>query len=377
MLNNHTFKVATAAAMCMLLACTGCGSSAVKNQTENNDNIAETTVLTEVATESVELNRYQAEFMGVFDTATTVVGYAENEDIFREYVQMMHDELEIYHQLYDIYNDYEGVTGIREINRQAGVAPVEVDERILDLLEEAKEMYAVTGGKMNVAMGSVLSIWHVYREQGIDDPYHSELPDMAELEAAALHTSIDDVELDREAGTAFLKDPDMRLDVGSIAKGFAVEQVCRSLEAEGADHMLVSVGGNIRAIGAKPDGAHWAVGVQNPDIYSEQTYLHKVAITEGSLVTSGVYQRYYTVDGIQYHHIIDPDTLMPKREFKSVTILSADSGIADCLSTAVFNMTLDEGLALVEGMEEVDAMWVCEDDFEIFSTGFEARMLAD
>lgn len=346
-------RTMTAAVLCIFL--TGCGSSPPEQ----------------------ELTRYQAQFLGVFDTVTTIVGYSADEETFSDYVREMHDELEMYHQLYDIYHNYDGINNLKTINDNAGIEPVVVDEKIIEMLEEAVELYELTDGKMNVAMGSVLSIWHTYREKGIEDPYEAKLPPMDELQEAAKHMDIHQVVIDREASTVYLQDPDMSLDVGSIAKGYAVEQVCQKMAEEGMDHTLVSVGGNIRAIGGKPEGEAWAVGVQNPDIHSEQEYLHRVSINNQSLVTSGVYQRYYTVDGKEYHHIISPDTLMPLNEFQSVTMLCADSGRADCLSTAVFNMSLEEGQSLIEGLKDVEAMWICADGTEVYSSGFKALMLPD
>lgn len=321
-----------------------------------------------------ELVRYDAQFLGLFDTVTSVVGYAEDKETFTAYAQELHDELEIYHQLYDIYNDYDGINNIKTINDNAGIQPVKVDGRILDLLEEAAEMYEKTGGRVNVAMGSVLALWHDYREEGIDDPEHSQLPPMEELKAAAEHADISKMKIDREASTVYLEDPDMSLDVGSIGKGYATEMVCRKLKEDGLDRALVSVGGNVRGIGTKPGGEKWNVGIQNPDLSSSENYLHRLAISDMSLVTSGTYQRYYTVNGKEYHHIIHPELLMPWDEYVSVSILCPDSGLADALSTAVFNMELDEGMAFVESLDHVEAMWLKPDGTEYYSSGFEAYM---
>lgn len=378
MRSNHLFKIITVAAVLCLISA-GCGSSRLETGTAAG---TETAAVSENENEESAgdeegLTRYSAQFLGVFDTVTSVIGYSADEETFSAYMQELQDELKIYHQLFDIYNDYEDINNIKTINDNAGIAPVVVDEKIIGMLEEAKSLYELTGGKMNVAMGSVLSIWHEYRQEGIDDPLHSKLPSMDELEAAVAHTDISQMIIDTEASTVYLEDPEMSLDVGSIAKGYAVEMVCRKLEEEGLSHTLVSVGGNIRAIGDKPGNIPWAVGIQNPDIHSDQEYLHRVQINNQSLVTSGVYQRYYTVDGKQYHHIISPDTLMPLDEFKSVTILCADSGMADCLSTAVFNMTLEEGQAFIESMDGVEAMWICSDDTEVYSSGMQALMLPD
>lgn len=317
-----------------------------------------------------ELFRYQGSFLGVFDTVTSVVGYTPDEETFAGYMEELQDVLEEYHRLYDIYNDYEGISNIKTINDHAGVKPVVVDEKIIDLLTESQEMYQESGGRINVAMGSVLSIWHDYREEGIDDPEQAALPSMEELQEASRHTDISRMKIDREASTVYLEDPEMSLDVGAVAKGYATEMACRMLEEQGLTSALVNVGGNTRAIGTKPDGSKWQVGVQNPDLDSEEAYLHVMELDNQSLVNSGTYQRYYTVDGKQYHHIIHPELLMPWDRYTAVAILCEDSGRADALSTAVFNMEPEEGLAFVESQEDVEAMWVYPDGTEDYSSGF-------
>lgn len=315
--------------------------------------------------------RFEAEFLTLFDTVTRIVGYAESKEEFTEWARRLRDGLEEYHRLYDIYGSYEGINNLKTVNDNAGVAPVQVDRRIIDLLLLSREMYDRTDGRVNVAMGSVLALWHDCREAGADDPANAALPSQDELEEAALHTDISRLVIDEAASTVFLEDPAMRLDVGAIAKGYAVEQVCRKAEAEGFSAGLVSLGGNIRVIGEKEGGEPWKVGVQDP-ADPEQMLLTLSLSGDVSLVTSGTYQRYYTVDGRRYHHIIDPQTLQPSAYFESVSILCADSGRADALSTAVFNMAFDQGKAFVEELPGVEAMWVFQDGRQEYSKGFEA-----
>lgn len=322
-----------------------------------------------------EPSRYQAEFLTLFNTVTRMVGYAQSEEEFRALAQTVKDQLTEYHQLYDIYNSYDGVNNLKTINDNAGIAPVAVDARIIDMLEFAKEQYEATGGRVNVAFGAVLSIWHDYREAGTDDPESAQLPPMELLEEANRHTNIDDVVIDREASTVYLRDPAMRLDCGAIAKGYAAEQVAQYLERQGVESLLLSVGGNIRAIGKKAVAGErgekrWTVGIQNPDKSSERTELMALLIDGLSVVSSGNYERYYTVNGNRYHHIIDPETLFPSAYFNQVTIVCDDSGVGDALSTAIFNMPLEEGRAYIESLEGVEALWVLKDGTQVVSDGF-------
>lgn len=307
---------------------------------------------------------YEASFLTLFDTITTVKGAAESKDAFSETAQQIHDELLHYHQLFDIYNDYNGLNNLKTVNDQAGIAPVEVDTAIIALLKDCRTYYDLTGGKVNVAMGSVLHLWHIARNHGINDMSNAKLPDMAELEEAAKHVSFDSILINEEASTVFISDPAVRLDVGAVAKGWAAHRVAEKAPAG----LLLSVGGNVCATGPKlEDGTPWVIGVQDPD---SNEYLHTLYVSDTNVVTSGDYQRTYLVDGKLYHHIIDPETLMPSTYWRSVTIVCNDSGLADTLSTALFLMEREAGLALLEQCDAM-AMWVDAEGNVFYSPGFE------
>ena len=192
------------------------------------------------------------------------------------------------------------------------------------------------------------------------------------LTEANKHTDINKMILDEQASTVYLEDKEMSLDVGAIAKGYATEQAALAGEnKEGITAMLLSIGGNVRSIGEKGnDEGPWKVGVQNPDKEDGTNLLHTVALVESSLVTSGDYQRYYFVNGKRYHHIIDPETLMPADHYRAVSIITKDSGIADGLSTACFIMPLDEAKALIEKIDGAEAVFVMPDGSLEYTSGF-------
>lgn len=312
-----------------------------------------------------EKKQYNASFLTLFDTLTTVVGKAESEDAFRATSQAIHDELLQYHQLFDIYNDYEGINNLKTVNDNAGVAPVKVDARMIALLKDCKAYYELTGGMVNPAMGSVLKLWHVARNDGINDPANAYLPEMEALSQAAEHMTLEAVILDEEASTVYITDPEVQLDVGAIAKGWATQRVAENAPSG----LLISVGGNVCATGPKDEnGTAWVVGIQDPN--GGDSYLHTLTVTKGSVVTSGDYQRAYVVDGELYHHIIDPETLFPSTLWRSVTILCEDSGLADALSTALFLLPPEEGQALLDKTGAF-AMWVDRNGESFYSPGFE------
>lgn len=363
MMTKRIFSALLAAALSLSLLA-GCGSTSGSTASSAADGP----------------QRYSTVFYDVFDTVTQVIAYCDSEEEFTAQMDALHADLVEYNQLYDIYNDYDGVTNIKTINDNAGIAPVTVDDKILGMLELAQTMYDTTSGKLNIALGSVLNIWHNYREAALadDNDSNNQLPTQEELDAAAQHCDIANLIIDEDAKTVYLADPAMSLDVGSVGKGYAVEQAAQAAEARGLTSALISVGGNLRAIGTKPDGSQWVGGVENPwnssEVYTNgSSTVAAVKMSGLSLVTSGDYQRYYVVDGVRYHHLIDPATLWPAAYFDGVSVLASDSGVADCLTTGLFCMPLEKGQKLVESLDGVEAMWCTPDQQAVASSGWESH----
>lgn len=336
----------------------------------------QSTIDIEATSNSSDLQKYTVNFLDVFDTSTDITCFASSQEEFNKEANVIKEQLTYYNNLYDIYNDYDGMNNIKTINDNAGVQAVEVEPEIIELLEFGKEMYELTDGKVNIAMGSVLSIWHEYREYGLNNPSDAKLPSLEELKAAESHTNIDDVIIDKEAMTVYLKDADMSLDVGSVAKGYAVQKVLEYCKEHGMNNILFSVGGNIAGLGNRGDGSEFKIAIQNPDLESLEPYIEIVEIKDGQcVVTSGDYQRFYEVDGKRYCHIINPDTLYPSETFAGVSVLADDSAKADGFSTALFNMTLEEGQDFINSQEGVEAMWVYHDGTVVYSEHFEDSVI--
>lgn len=313
--------------------------------------------------------RYQLQFFDLFDTFSQITVAAEDKLLAQQITDAAYGELKYCHQLFDAYHSYEGVPNLKTINDQAGIAPVRVDRRLYDLIAFGKELYTLTGGRVNMAMGSVLHLWHQSRLAGLEDPANAALPDAYALQSAAALTDMDQVILDPEKCTVYLALPGMRLDVGAIGKGYAVELAARLVQPMGAQGVLFNVGGNIRALGTREDGTPWVTGVQDP--LNPAELLLTMPLNNMSLVSSGDYQRYYTVDGVKYHHLIDPDTLMPAGYYHQVTVLCEDSGLADGLSTALFLMPLEQGQRLLESIPGAEALWVLPGGELVKSAGLE------
>lgn len=332
---------------------------------------------------SQKYQKFSGEFLDTFDTSVIVMAYASSQEEFDDILKTVYDTFANLHKQFDIYHDYDGINNVKTINDNAGAAPVKVDSAVIDMLEMSKEWYDKTNSIVNVAMGSVLRIWHDYREAGEYDPSVAEVPPIDQLRDASMHTAIDDMIIDEQASTVYLTDSRMSLDVGAVAKGYATEVAANRLIEKGYDSVLISAGGNVRAVGAPKDGVrnNWSVGIKDPDSplagSTDESNLLDVAFVKNlSVVSSGVYERFYTVNGVNYHHLIDPETLMPADYYKAVTVVLEDSGQADLLSTALFLMPPDESLKFAESLDGVEALWVMPDN-EIITTSGMKDMLRD
>ena len=339
----------------LLLAVSLTGCSAGKTETENRGK----------------------SYFTYFDTVSFVYSYAgDSAEQFDRRSAGASGILGEYHRLFDIYHEYSGENNLCTLNRNAGGESIEVDRKLIDFLVYAKELYETTDGKMNVMMGSVLSIWHDLRTAAGDDPASARIPTDEELQTAGEHTDISSLEIDEENCTVRISDPDASIDVGALGKGYATEMAAQKAETLGCESYVLNVGGNIRIIGTRPDGTGWKTGVRDPK-NPDSNYCAKLLLADTSCVTSGIYERYFTVDGVRYHHIIDKDTLYPSTLFTSVTVVTKNSGLADALSTALFCMPLADGEALCEKLGDVEALWVLPDGELHMTSGMEAILVPD
>lgn len=295
---------------------------------------------------------------GYFDTVITFSGYGMSKKEFDETADGVFATLSRFHTLTDIYKEARGT--LYELNEKAGVSPVTLDEALIDFLLFSKDIATLLDGAVNPMMGSVLRLWHDARE-------NEALPEEEALHAAATHVSLDALVIDRAASTAFITDRDASIDVGALAKGYAAEMAADALRESGKSGYLLDAGGNVVCIGDK-GGSPFTVGIRHP--VSTQGIIKRVQVSDASLVTSGSYLRYFTVNGNSYHHIIDPETLYPAEGLLSVTVHAPDSAVADALSTALFIVGIDKRDALLSRFDGASAFFVRPDGTTVKTDGF-------
>jgi len=294
-----------------------------------------------------------------FDTVTQVMGYAESQEEFDVYNAIIRYELQRMHQLFDIYNEYPGLNNIRTINQNAGIAPVAVDPLLIELIEISIEAYHLTDGTVNVALGPVLELWHTHRHAEIPA-----LPAMEALQAANAYTNIQDIVVDRENGTVFLRYENMSLDVGTTGKGFALDFVVRRAQEAGFQSFLINMGGDVLTADPPPGREAWNVGIEDPG--GGAGVVDVAAVVNLAVLASGDYRRYFVVDGVAYSHLIDPETLMPATHFRSVSVIHPSAVYAEILSTAIFILEFEAGLALLAA-HGAEGVWITADG-EILTT---------
>lgn len=248
---------------------------------------------------------------------------------------------------------------ISQINTAGGV-PVTVSDETVALIEKGLYFSELSGGKFDITIASLSDLWT------FKDNTEGTLPDNAALEDAKKHVNYETVRI--EGNTVTLTDPESKLDLGGIAKGYIADQLKNYLLEEGIEHALINLGGNVLTIGGKYDGTPFEIGIQKPFDDRGQA-ITSVKVKDCSIVSSGIYERYFERDGNIYHHILDPATGYPvENDLLQVTILSDSSADGDALSTCCFALGLEEGRKLVESLDGIEAIFITK-DYELHYAG--------
>ncbi|MDR2797687.1 MAG: FAD:protein FMN transferase [Treponema sp.] len=245
-------------------------------------------------------------------------------------------------------------TTVDRINKNAGIRPVPVPLDLMEVLEQALRYAALSEGAFDPTIGPLVQRWAIGSE-------YPRIPEALEIEETLSLINWQDVVIDREVATVFLRRSGMALDLGAIAKGYAADEVAGILQKAGIKGAIIDLGGNIFAYGTKQQGEPWRIGIQNP-LSTRGAYLGILAVQHKSIVTSGVYERYAEIDGKRYHHILSTQDGYPvSNGLLSVTIIADHSIDADALSTAAFALGYEKGRALVESVDHAEAIFIFED----------------
>jgi len=268
------------------------------------------------------------------------------------------------HRLEEILSTWIAASDLSRVNAAAGREPVRVAREAFLLIKRSLEMAALTEGGFNIAVGPAVDAWSVTER--------AHIPTTDELTGLKPLVDLEQVHLDEQAGTVFLSRPGMRVDVGGIGKGFAADRAAAAMQGAGATAGVVALSGDIKTFGRMPVGERFRFGIQHPR--KEGMVLASLELENEAISTAGDYERYFERDGVRYHHILDPQTLQPARQCRSVTVVAAEGTVADGLDTGIFVMGPERGMALVERLPEVEAVIVDGTGNVLVSSGLKARL---
>ncbi|MCF6460598.1 FAD:protein FMN transferase [Clostridium sp. Cult3] len=243
---------------------------------------------------------------------------------------------------------------VSKINENAGIKPVQVHEEVYYVIEKAKYFAEISQGAYEPTIGPLVELWNI---TGSDEKERDILPSKEQIEEKKALVDYNDLELLGD-NFVYLKRKGMKLDLGGIVKGYAADEVKRIFVENGVESAIIDLGGNVYALGEKPDGDPWKIGIQDPFSVTGN-YIGIINVKDKSIVTSGDYERYFMYKGERYHHIIDAQTGYPsKNEVSGISIISDKSIDGDALSTALFVLGIDEGTKLAKQLEDIDLLFI-------------------
>ncbi len=251
---------------------------------------------------------------------------------------------------------------IQRINESAGQTQVAAPASLISVLDSARQVSELSGGAFDVTIGAVYHLWDFASENSAKPPQ----PDA--IARNLRNVDYTRVEVSATSGTVRLPMRGMRLDLGGLAKGYAIDVAARALVGAGVHNFIVNAGGDMFVSGRRLNGERWRIGVKHPRRPGELMYT--LFLTDRAVVTSGDYERFFEYNGKRYHHVLDPTTGYPAEACQSVTVVAQEATVADALATAVFVMGPKRGLELVDLLTEVEALIVDADREQWHSKGF-------
>lgn len=296
-----------------------------------------------------------------FNTIINITLYNTNNS------KLIDDCFDIAHKYENMFSNTIPESDISKINDNAGIKSVKVNPETIELLNSAIKYCELSNGKFDITIGKLSELWNISKisqsiknDENITDD--SVIPKESDILALVNHINFHNIIID--SNSVYLSDSDAKIDLGGIAKGFVADKMKEYLLENGINSAIINLGGNVLTIGSNSNGNSFNVGIQKPFNKSGEI-ITKISVISKSVVTSGIYERYYKVDDVIYHHLLDSKTGYPiNNNLLSVTIISDSSTEGDALSTICFSLGLDEGMNLINQTDNIEAIFIT-DDYEL------------
>ena len=350
--------------LCMAIVLTGCNTQNIDPTTESQELSTEATETSSEATAENVYSRSESTIKNDSKTGSIITSqnsYQLNTVITISIYADKEVPNEVFTKLFEGIAYYENMISktiveseLSQINESAGVKPVIVSDEMMEIVLKGIQYAKNSNGLFDISIGPVVTLWGI----GTD---LAAVPSEVDLKNKLALVDYSKIIIDENENTIFLADKGMALDLGGIAKGYIADRVKDLILENSYESAIVNLGGNVLTVGVKPNGANWVIGVRDPEI-DAVTELGAISVTGRSVVSSGIYERFFSEGDKRYHHIINPYTGYPEdNDLMSVSIISEFSVDGDALSTTVFLLGLEKGYEYIESLEDIEAIFIMKD----------------
>ena len=271
---------------------------------------------------------------------------AEDEDFAKESLAIAKKEII---RIEDLISSWDQKSETSRINRNAGIAAVEVSKELFDLIFRAQQISKLSSGAFDLTFAAIDKLWNF-------DGKESEMPNPDTLKASVFNIGYQLIELDEESLTVFLPKKGMKIGFGAIGKGYAADRAKQLLVERGVLGGIINASGDMNTWGTKPDGSSWTIGIVNP--MNNKKVFSWFSLEHNAVVTSGDYEKFTQINGRRYSHIIDPRTGIPSQGIVSCTVFAGKAELADAIATAIFVMGVESGMFLIDQLPDIEAILI-------------------
>ena len=271
---------------------------------------------------------------------------AEGEDFAKESLAIAKKEII---RIENLISSWDQKSETSRINRNAGIAAVEVSKELFDLIFRAQQISKLSSGAFDLTFAAIDKLWNF-------DGKESEMPNPDTLKASVFNIGYQLIELDEESLTVFLPKKGMKIGFGAIGKGYAADRAKQLLVERGVLGGIINASGDMNTWGTKPDGSSWTIGIVNP--MNNKKVFSWFSLEHNAVVTSGDYEKFTQINGRRYSHIIDPRTGIPSQGIVSCTVFAGKAELADAIATAIFVMGVESGLFLIDQLPNIEAILI-------------------